>query len=140
MSTVVIQLRPDGYGWAVVPENLDDPPEQGERAWPREPHPVSCWGRLLPQGMADRVRLYEVFRTLLDEADAGEVLLAIEPGVEERRVGIVEVALDHADVGVELVAPHPDGAIGLARDYVRNFIASLDPPDEDRGTPPSDDR
>ncbi len=140
MSTVTIQLRPDGYGWAIIPDKLDDPPDHGERAWPREPHAVTCWGRPLPQGMADRVRLYDVLRTLLDEADADEVLLAIEPGVEDRRVGIVEVALDHADVGVELVAPHADGAIGIARDYVRDFIAALDMPDDAENTPPPGER
>ncbi|ESR22547.1 hypothetical protein [Lutibaculum baratangense] len=140
MSTVIIQLRPDGYVWAVVPKNLDDPPENVERVWPREPHPVTCWGRRLPQGLADRVRLYDALRTLLDEADADEVLLAIEPSVEERRIGIVEVALDHADVGVELVTPHRDGALGIARDYVSDFISSLDPPNEADRTPPSGER
>lgn len=122
MSTIAIQLSADGIHHARMPDPLhldaDNPVTAEFIPWPviRHPHRDR-----LPIPMEERVLAYAVVRDLL--ADADDVVLAVESGVDRVRVGIAEVAFDHADVHVEEVQPHPDGAAGLMTDEIEAVLA-----------------
>lgn len=123
MTTVAIQLSASGLSWAVLPDPLDfdgdNAAEARFTAWPRVRHPRRG---LLPLDMEGRLLAYAIVGTILADAEASEVLLAVEPGVDGPRAGIVEAALDHADVHVDAVEPHPDGAAGLVREHAAALL------------------
>lgn len=123
MTTLAIQLSAAGIHHARMPDPLhldaDNPVSAEFIPWPVVRHPRR--GRL-PFDMEARVLAYAVVRDLL--ADADDVVLAVEEGVDRIRVGVVEVALDHADVHVREVEPHPDGAAGIMADEITEVLAN----------------
>lgn len=122
MSTIAIQLAPDGIHVSRMPDPIaldaDNPVAAEFLPWPVVRHPHRD---RLPIPMEERVLAYAVVREIV--ADADEVLLAVEEGIDRIRVGVVEVALDHADVHVSEVQPHPDGAAGLMTDEIEAVLA-----------------
>lgn len=81
----------------------------------------------VPAEMRERLLGCRLLREILYRADADHVLLAIEEGTDMRRVGALEIVLEDLDVALVVVAPHPDGAIGLMRIAVQSRISDLPP-------------
>lgn len=123
MTTLALQIAPDGIHVSRMPDPLhldaDNPVAAEFLPWPVVRHPRR--GRL-PLYIEERVLAYAVVREIV--ADADEVLLAVEEGIDRIRVGVVEVALDHADVHVSEVQPHPDGAEGIMRGEIEEVMAN----------------
>lgn len=135
MSIIALQITPEGIGWAVMatPGEYFDEPEQNEiRAafWPWRETLRQHRDRL-PLDMENRVLVYQQVLDLLAAADAEEVLLSVEEGVDRIRLGCAWVALDHSDAYVREVEVHPDGAAGLMRDEIAEVLANSPLP---RGT------
>lgn len=127
MTTIAIQLSADGIHHARMPDPLhldaDNPVTAELLPWPVVRHPRRD---RLPFDMEERVLVYGLVREIV--ADAEEVLLAVEEGVDRVRRGVVEVALDHADVHVREVQPHEDRAEGLTRAHVDEVVEGMPRP------------
>lgn len=123
MTTIALQIAIAGIHYARMPDPLhldaDNPVAAEFLPWPVVRHPRR--GRL-PLDMEERVLAYAVVREIV--ADADEVLLAVEEGIDLIRRGVVEVAMDHADVHVREVQPHPDGAAGIMRNEIDEVLSN----------------
>lgn len=128
MTTIAIQITQAGIGWAVMAtpgEYFDEPDKNEVRAafWPWRGNLSAKRGRL-PLPMEERVLVYQQVLDLLAAADAEEVLLAVEEGVDRIRLGCTWVALDHSDAFVREVEVHPDGADGIMRGEIEEVLAN----------------
>jgi len=128
MNTIALQIGKKGIGWAVMAtpgEYFDEPEKNDVRSgfWPWRETLRQHRDRL-PLDMENRVLTYQQMLDLLNTADAEEVLMAVEEGVDRIRLGCVWVALDHSDAFVREVEVHPDGAAGIMRDEIAEVLAN----------------
>lgn len=128
MSIIALQITQEGMGWAVMatPGHYFDEPEKNEirSGFSRWRESLSTRRDRLPLDMESRVLTYQQVLDLLAAADAEEVVLAVEDGVDRIRLGCVWVALDHSDAYVREVEVHPEGVAGLMRDEIEEVLAN----------------
>ena len=128
MTDVAIQISKDGISYAVMPDTLDLDAEVEVEASFRN-WPTSDLGQTsLPRSLYERYLAFDLVLRILRAADATGAIWAVEGGMDERLVGAVEIALGEADVGVAVREPHPDGAAGLMREWIREIVEATPMP------------
>lgn len=122
MTDIALQIGPDGFSFSVMPEVLDVGLVISRSArWP-----TADYGGRLPVEIYERCLGFRLLNEVLHDSEADHVLFAIEEGTDLRRVGALETAFEDIDVGVIYKDPHPDGALGIMREAVAEFIAEID--------------
>lgn len=132
MSTIALQIGKEGIGWAVMatPDHFFDEPAENEvcSGFSRWRESLSSRRDRLPLSMEERVLVYQQVLDLLADAGAEEVLLAVDNRVDRIRLGCIWVGLAHSDAYVREVAVHPEGAAGIMRTEIEEFLANAPPP------------
>lgn len=122
MSTIALQIGKEGIGWAVMatPDHFFDEPAENEvcSGFSRWRESLSSRRDRLPLSMEERVLVYQ---QVLD-------LLAVDNRVDRIRLGCIWVGLAHSDAYVREVAVHPEGAAGIMRTEIEEFLANAPPP------------
>lgn len=132
MSVIALQIGPDGYSWCRMPETVhmegETPLEVHGHSWPTEPW---LWaGGVMPPDLDRRLLSHHIILALTDDAD--EVVYAVEPDMDMRLAGAIDIAVANSGWSpVTVVEPHPDGAAGIMREVIREMIRNADPVSEE---------
>jgi hypothetical protein len=121
MTDIALQIGPDGFSFSIMPEDLDIQAVTSRAAkWP-----TADYGGRLPVAVYERCLGFRLLSLVLDDSKADVVLLAIEEGTDLRRIGALETAFEDLDVGVIYKDAHPEGALGIMREAVQEFIDEI---------------
>jgi len=124
MTDVAIHISKDGISYAVMPNPLDLDAEvevpAAFRKWPTG----DLGQTLLPPSLYERYLAFDLVLRILRAGDATGAIWAVEAGVDARLAGACEIALGEADVGAAVREPHPDGASGLMKEWIREIAES----------------
>lgn len=124
MTDVAIQISKAGISYAVMPDPLDLDSKVEVAAALRKWPTWDLGHTPLPRPLYERYLAFELVLRILRAADATGVVWSVDVGVDERLVGACEIALGEADVGVSVREPHPGGAAGLMKDWIREIDAA----------------